>query len=87
MYQMTHLPFGLKSASSYFSRIMAKVLGGLEQNVLVYIDDILIYDKTFENHLNSIRKVLTRFREFNLKASPKKMRFRKKGNHLLGSQD
>lgn len=84
MYQMTHLPFGLKSASSYFSRIMAKVLGGLEQNVLVYIDDILIYDKTFENHLNSIRKVLTRFREFNLKASPKKCVFAKREITFLG---
>ncbi|KAK6009094.1 hypothetical protein OSTOST_26006 [Ostertagia ostertagi] len=39
---LTHLPFGLKSAGSYFARIMSKVLGGLEGNVLTYIDDILV---------------------------------------------
>ncbi|KIH61298.1 integrase core domain protein [Ancylostoma duodenale] len=84
VYQMTHLPFGLKSASSCFARTMAKVLAGLEANILVYIDDILIFNKDFKSHLNSIRKVLTRLREFNLKASPKKCCFARKQITFLG---
>ncbi|KIH64697.1 hypothetical protein ANCDUO_04988 [Ancylostoma duodenale] len=35
---------------------MAKVLGGLEDNVLTYIDDILIFSKDFDSHLSTIRK-------------------------------
>ncbi|RCN26277.1 hypothetical protein ANCCAN_27997, partial [Ancylostoma caninum] len=81
---MTHLPFGLKSANSYFAKTMAKVLAGLEANILVYIDDILIFNKDFESHLNSIRKVLTRLRESTLKASTKKCCFARKQITFLG---
>ena len=84
IYQMTHLPFGLKSASSYFARTMDRVLGGLESNVLTYIDDVLIFSKDFQSHLVTLRKVLTRFRAFNLKVAPKKCVFAKKQITFLG---
>ncbi|PIO58142.1 hypothetical protein TELCIR_20429 [Teladorsagia circumcincta] len=79
---MTHLPLGLKAAGSYFARIMANVLGGLDGNVLTCIDDILIYSKDFPSHL--IRKVLSRLRQFNLKASPKKCVFARNQITFLG---
>ncbi|KIH68676.1 hypothetical protein ANCDUO_00985 [Ancylostoma duodenale] len=63
---------------------MARVLGGLEENVLTYIDDILIYSKDFPAHLTAIKKVLLRLREFHLKASPKKCVFAKHQVTFLG---
>ncbi|PIC44089.1 hypothetical protein B9Z55_004579 [Caenorhabditis nigoni] len=86
VYAYTHLPFGLKSAASYFQRALRTVLGGLEDEVLVYIDDILVFSKTFEQHLESLRKVLHRFRTFNLKASPKKCEFAKASITFLGHE-
>ncbi|VDO20694.1 unnamed protein product [Haemonchus placei] len=52
---------------------MARILGGLEGNCLVYLDDIIVFDKDFESHLNSLRKVFKRFRLYNIKASGKKL--------------
>nr|CAD2143860.1 unnamed protein product [Meloidogyne enterolobii] len=85
VYQMTHMPFGLKNATAAFSRAMANVLSGLE-HVISYVDDILIYTKShdFEEHLNTLRKVFERFRLFNLKLSPKKCTFATRKMNFLG---
>uniref|UniRef100_A0A8R1I4V9 RNA-directed DNA polymerase n=1 Tax=Caenorhabditis japonica TaxID=281687 RepID=A0A8R1I4V9_CAEJA len=86
VYAYTHLPFGLKSAASYFQRALRTVLAGLEKDVLVYIDDVLIFSKTFECHVATLKKVLTRFRAYNLKASPAKCEFVKKSITFLGHE-
>uniref|UniRef100_A0A7I5E7K4 RNA-directed DNA polymerase n=1 Tax=Haemonchus contortus TaxID=6289 RepID=A0A7I5E7K4_HAECO len=52
---------------------MARILAGLENNCLAYLDDIVIFDKDFPNHLQSLRKVFYRFRLSNIKASGKKL--------------
>jgi hypothetical protein len=76
VYQMTHLPFGLKNATAAFGRTMAHVLSGLD-DVIAYVDDILVYTKNNDVtlHLDSLRKVFERFRLFMLKLSPKKCVF------------
>jgi hypothetical protein len=53
VYQMINLPFGLRNATSAFARCMAHVLGGLEDSVVAYVDDILIFTKEndFKKHL------------------------------------
>lgn len=84
VFAYTHLPFGLKSAASYFQRALKQVLDGMENEVLLYIDDVLIFNKTFNDHLVALEKVLQRFRQFNLKASPKKCEFVKKSIVFLG---
>ncbi|CAO4371564.1 unnamed protein product [Caenorhabditis nigoni] len=48
VYAYNHLPFGRKSAASYFQRALRSVLGGLAHEALVYIDDILIFSTNFE---------------------------------------
>nr|CAD2179014.1 unnamed protein product [Meloidogyne enterolobii] len=85
VYQMVNLPFGLKNATSAFARVMAHVLTGLE-NVLAYVDDILIYTKSenFDEHLTALRSVFERFRRFNLKLSPKKCIFASASMEFLG---
>uniref|UniRef100_A0A1I7TMG4 RNA-directed DNA polymerase n=2 Tax=Caenorhabditis tropicalis TaxID=1561998 RepID=A0A1I7TMG4_9PELO len=86
VYAYTHLPFGLKSAASYFQRALKTVLAGLDEEVLLYIDDVLIYSKTFEEHLATLRKVLERFRIYSLKASPKKCEFVRRSIVFLGHE-
>uniref|UniRef100_A0A8R1HVX8 CCHC-type domain-containing protein n=1 Tax=Caenorhabditis japonica TaxID=281687 RepID=A0A8R1HVX8_CAEJA len=86
VYAYTHLPFGLRSAASYFQRAMRTVLVGMEQDVMMYIDDVLVFSKSFESHVQTLRKVLTRFREYNLKASPAKCEFAKKSIVFLGHE-
>ncbi|PIO59369.1 integrase core domain protein [Teladorsagia circumcincta] len=73
IYQFVYLPFGLKNAGAYFSRAMSRILAGLEANCLAYLDDIVIFDRDFPSHLQSLRKVFYRFRLYNIKASGKKL--------------
>lgn len=86
VYQMTHLPFGLKNATAAFSRAMAHVLSGLEESVLAYVDDILVFTKSpdFNEHLRALRKVFERFRQYCLKLSPKKCIFAAAQMNFLG---
>uniref|UniRef100_A0A8R1IXM4 RNA-directed DNA polymerase n=1 Tax=Caenorhabditis japonica TaxID=281687 RepID=A0A8R1IXM4_CAEJA len=84
VFAYTHLPFGLKSAASYFQRALKTVLANMDRDVLVYIDDILIYSQDFGQHIATLRNVFERFRQFNLKVSPKKCEFLKKAITFLG---
>ena len=63
----------LFNAPATFERLMEKVLAGLPLTVcLVYLDDILVPGRTFEDHIKNLRVVLLRLREAELKLSPKK---------------
>ncbi|KAJ8033855.1 hypothetical protein HOLleu_24223 [Holothuria leucospilota] len=73
LYQFCVLPFGLSSAPATFERLMEKVLSGLQwQTCLVYLDDVIIFAKTFEEHVARFDQVLTRLKSSGLKLSPKK---------------
>ena len=51
-YRWVRMPFGLKNAPFYFCRLMDKVLGDyVGKFVYIYIDDIVIFSKTREEHL------------------------------------
>lgn len=65
------MPFGLVTAPATFCRLMRLVLQDLS-NVENFIDDILIYSMTFEDHVVSLTEVLQRLREANLTAKPSK---------------
>lgn len=73
VYEFVYLPFGLKNAGAYFSRTMSRILSGLQENCLFYLDDICIFTQTFEEHLKAIRTVFERFRTFKIKASGRKL--------------
>jgi hypothetical protein len=79
------LPFGLKNAPAFFQKIMEKVLkDGLHIFVFVYIDDIIIFSKTFSEHLSHLSSVLEMLREANLKASVEKCHLFLKEIKILG---
>lgn len=71
------MPFGLSNAPAIFQRLMHKVLMGLNSQfgrefVSVYIDDILIFSRSLDEHLHHIDLVLTRIVEAGLKLKPSK---------------
>ena len=65
-YQWKRLPFGLKTNPICFSAYMSRVLEGLENICGVYIDDVIIYSQTFEEHIEHVRIVLERLRNAGL---------------------
>jgi hypothetical protein len=64
LWQFTVLLFGLSNAHSTFKRLMETVLLGLTYDAcLVYLDDVIIIDRTFQVYLLNLRKIFERFRE------------------------
>ncbi|GBO25603.1 Retrovirus-related Pol polyprotein from transposon 297 [Araneus ventricosus] len=85
MWQFKVLPFGLCNAPATFERLMETVLRVFTSEAcLVYLDVIIILGRTFQEHLNDIRKVFQRLQKANLKLSPKKCRFFRKKVSYLG---
>ena len=79
------MPFGLCNAPATFQRLMDAVLAGLQwSSCLVYLDDVIIPGKDFEDHLQNIRVVLERLRQAGLKLHPTKCHFGKKQVTFLG---
>ena len=87
LYEYNVMPYGLCNAPSVFSRLMDAVMAGLKwQCVLVFIDDILIYSNTFEQHLVDIVKVFERLRTANLTMKPSKCHFCRPKLSYLGHE-
>ncbi|GBL98225.1 Retrovirus-related Pol polyprotein from transposon 297 [Araneus ventricosus] len=85
LWQFKVMPFGICNAAATFERLMETVLRGLSSEAcLVYLYDIIIVGRTFEEHLNNLRKVFQRLQKANLKLSPKKCRFFQKEVTYLG---
>ena len=62
-FEYTVMPFGLCNAPATFQRVMNHLLrNGLDEHVLVFLDDILIFSRTKEDHLQHIKAVLDRLR-------------------------
>lgn len=51
-YQSTIMPFGLKTAPSLFQKAMTIIFGLIQDNALIYIDDILLFSCTKKEHVN-----------------------------------
>ena len=72
LYQFKVMPFGMTSAPATFQRMIQQVLSGLEQFSGAFLDDVIIYSDTFENHLQHVEAVFQRLRNVNLVAKPSK---------------
>ena len=65
-YEFTVMPFGLTNAPATFQRMMGKLLNGVK-GCLVFLDDIIIYSDTWEEHHQILEEVLRRIRGAGLK--------------------
>ena len=68
------MPFGLKNSPATFQRLVNNVISGLD-GVADYIDDVIIYSDTCEEHLRLIRTFLDRLSEFHLTVNLHKSEF------------
>ncbi len=79
------MPFGLANAPSTFQRSMHALLRGLQHQIcLVYLDDIIIYSRSFEDHLDHLNDVFSRRRFANVKLKPSKCSFARSSVEYLG---
>jgi hypothetical protein len=84
-YNFKVLAFGLTNAPATFQTVMNKIFEEyVGKFLLVYMDDILIYSKTLEEHMKQIRLVLEKLREHQLYAKMKKCSWLKEWTLFLG---
>jgi hypothetical protein len=73
LYEFLVMPFGLCNAPATFQRFMDATLASLKwKNLIVYLDDIVIFSPTFEQHIIDLREVFERLQNSNLKLKPSK---------------
>jgi len=73
LWQFTVMPFGLCNAPATFERLMEKVLHGLIPKIcLVYLDDVIIFGKSFSEILENLKTVFLTLRNAGLRVNPKK---------------
>lgn len=85
LYHYTTMSFGLCKAPATFERTAGRALDGLQWKILViYIDDIVVYSKTFEQHIEDLKTVLDRMSKAGLKLKPKKCSFFRQETTFLG---
>ena len=85
MYRFRTMPFGLCNAGATFQRLMDVVMSGLHLEVcLVYLDDIVVYARTPEEHLQRLAMVFDRLSRAGLKLKPEKCRFFQRSVKFLG---
>ena len=73
LYKWIRIPFSLTNTPGSFQRYMEESLGDLwDQICLPYLDDVIVYSGTFEEHIESVRKVLRRRCERGIKLKAKK---------------
>ena len=85
LFEFNQVPFGLCNAPATFSRLMDRVLVGLHwETCLFYLDDIIVFSSTWEEHLAQLRQVFERLRHTNLKLGANKCTFAAKEVNYLG---
>ena len=84
-YEFNKMPFGLKNAPATFQRCMDLVLSGLQGvELFVYMDDIVLYANSIEEHSEKLRKLLARLQNAGLTLQPEKCRFLQREITYLG---
>ncbi|CAF1073837.1 unnamed protein product, partial [Brachionus calyciflorus] len=83
-YEFLVTPFGYKNAPVDFSRIMKEILGDLIKFVESFIDNITVHSKTFEEHIEHIKIVLSCLSEAKLKLNPEKCVWFARSVNILG---
>ena len=84
-YECLRMPFGLTNAPATFQRLMENYLGDLHLNwCIIYLNDIIIYSKTPEEHVKRLEAVFRKLSKAGLKLKPSKCEFFKSEITYLG---
>lgn len=75
LYQFNVLPMGLKNSPPTFQKVMSDTLEGCRNFSLVYLDDIIVFSKSWEEHLTHLESVLSALQRKNLVLNPPKCVF------------
>lgn len=85
LFQFRYMPFGLCNAPATMQRLMDAVLAGLKwQCCLVYMDDIIVFSSSHEQHLEDLENVLKRLHAANLTVKLSKCHFFERQIWFLG---
>jgi hypothetical protein len=84
LFQFRVMPFGLSNAPAVFQELMNVVLQGCEQFCIAYLDDVIIFSSSPQEHLQHIETVLDRLRLHGLKLKLKKCAFFEDETEYLG---
>ena len=85
LFQFKTMPFGLSNAPSTFQRLMEQVLRGLQyQTCHVYLDDIVVFGRSFTETLQRLQEVFQRLDHAGLKLKPSKCSFFQREVKFLG---
>ena len=91
LFEFTIMPFGLHSAPATFQWMINHVLSGCQNFAQAYIDDIVVYSRSWEEHLDHLRQVFTRLQGAGLTVKIKKCQFGRPKvpylGHLVGGGD
>ena len=68
-YEFNKMSFGLANAAATYQRLQEECLGDL--HLKIYLDDLIIFSRTFGEHIDTLRQVFERIRHYGLKLSPK----------------
>lgn len=84
-FEFNRLSFGLCNAPSTFQKLADTVFNDMKWNeVLIYLDDIIIFSATFEEHLSRLERVFKKLRNANLKLKPSKCNYAQTSLNILG---
>ncbi|GFW21397.1 retrovirus-related Pol polyprotein from transposon 297 [Trichonephila clavipes] len=88
-YQWNVLPFRLRNAAATYQRAMFKVVQTISDFACAYIDDLVIFSDTWEEHLNHLEEVFKRLEHFNFSVNLGKFEFARQKvkylGHIIGS--
>ena len=84
-FEYIRMPFGLSNSPSTYQRLMEDCLGDYNMKIcVIYLDDLIIFADSFEQHLERLDMILTRLRECQLKLSAEKCFLIQKRVKFLG---
>lgn len=82
-FEWLRMPFGLTNAGATLVRLMRKILGKID-NVTFYMDDVMIFSRTWEEHKCTIREVLYHLGQHGITLRPSKCNFGERRIEFIG---